>query len=277
MGKVKRRRVNGCPFKKNCKPRGGKRGYFCRITNSEGLINIVRFILCVIWSILLITLSLIIYVFTFRSAIPVSMARNYWAPGILKIYGIRLRVTGTEHLNKDRSYVFVCNHQSFLDIPILFYTIPVNLYFVAKKELKLVPFLGWYMIATGMIFIDRSNRVKSIASLNKAARLIHDGKNVLMFPEGTRNASETLQAFKKGPFMLARSAKVEVVPVGIDAGYGPEPSFRTGHKTLSINLGIPLESDGYALTDLILLAQHEVSVLSGKGSDSRRSARVANG
>lgn len=273
VGKVKRRGSKPASFQKRILPLYGKE-VILRFIKGEGLINSLRFVLCVIWSILLITLSLMVYLFTFRSAIPVAMARKHWAPGVLKIYGIRLTISGANKLKTESSYVFVSNHQSFLDIPILFYAVPVNLYFVAKKELKFIPFLGWYMMATGMIFIDRSNRARSIESLNRAAGLIHDGKSVLMFPEGTRNAGNDLHSFKKGPFLLARSAEVQVVPVGIGAG-----QINTGKgwsSQVAVHFGTPQNSTDMALTDLILFAQREVGKLSGKGSD-RQSPRIANG
>lgn len=194
------------------------------------------------------------------------MARNQWAPGVLWIYGIKLEVSGKEYLDNKSSYVFVSNHQSFLDIPILFFAIPVNLYFVAKKELKFIPFLGWYMIATGMIFIDRTNRLKSLESLNKAARLISNGKSVLMFPEGTRNSNSSLQHFKKGPFVLARAADVAVVPVGIQANHDLKKAWLK-RSVVRIGIGRPFQSNQVALTDLMLQIQSTVGELSGKGSE----------
>lgn len=143
------------------------------------------------------------------------MARTMFAPGILWGCGIRLKVEGGELLSKGESYVFVSNHLSYLDIPTLFRAVPHNLHFVAKKEIKWVPFIGWYMYATGMIFVDRSNRLKAIASLDRAGKLIKKGKDVLMFPEGTRSKNGVIGDFKKGPFMLATKADIAVVPLSV--------------------------------------------------------------
>lgn len=185
-----------------------------------------------------------------------------WAPGILWICGIRLKVSGGNQLSETSSYVFVANHQSYLDIPVLFRAIPVNLYFVAKKELKKIPFLGWYMMATGMIFIDRTNRSKSIESLKKAARLISKGKSVIMFPEGTRSKDGFLADFKKGPFMLASQADVDIIPVGISE---PEGSFEVNklkRTIIELHIGAGISQSFGNVTDIIQKAHDEVATLS---------------
>lgn len=232
------------------------------------MIGILRVLGVVIWSVLMISSSLVLILFTWNPKYSVTQARTMWAPGILWVCGIRLKVLGTEKLNKKDSYVFVCNHQSYLDIPFLFKGIPVNLYFVAKKELKKIPFLGWYMMATGMIFIDRSNRQKSVESLRKAGRLIHDGKSVIMFPEGTRSKDGQLAPFKKGPFMLARQADVCVVPVGI---YEPDGDFQLmkwKSTPIEVRIGEPVPFSSKAVDDVILHTYEEVARLSGRAKQS---------
>lgn len=143
------------------------------------------------------------------------MARTMWSPGILWACGVRLVVEGEENVDTHTPHIFVSNHCSYLDIPVLFRAIPSNLYFIAKKEIKWIPFIGQYMIATGMLFVNRSNRHKAIQSLKKAATLIHNGRSVLMFPEGTRSRDGKLAAFKKGPFHLALQAEVSTIPIGV--------------------------------------------------------------
>jgi 1-acyl-sn-glycerol-3-phosphate acyltransferase len=204
------------------------------------MITVLRILFCVIWSIFWITSSLIIYLFTWSSHIPVAMARSSWAPGILWAFGLKVSCEGSELLDRNTPYVFVSNHQSFLDIPILFRTIPHNLYFVAKKELKWIPFLGWYMMATGMIFIDRSDRKKSVESLRRTGRLINKGKSVLMFPEGTRSKDRQIAPFKKGPLVMAKEAKVAVVPLGILEEGEMVAWGKTGKTLIKVCIGRPI-------------------------------------
>ncbi len=192
------------------------------------------------------------------------MARTMWAPFVLWSCGIKLVVKGLENIDPAQPYVLVSNHQSYLDIPVLFRAVTINLYFVAKKELKKIPFLGWYMMATGMIFIDRSNRAKSIASLQRAAKLIQKGKSVIMFPEGTRSKDGYLAEFKKGPFMLARQADVHVLPVGISEPDGHWKINSLKRITIEVNVGKPVEANSLVVGELIQTAHDEVAVLSNR-------------
>lgn len=144
------------------------------------------------------------------------MARRIWAPGMCFIYGARIDKSGLENIDRSKPYIYIANHQSFLDIPVLFYALQVSFYFVAKEELKKVPFLGWYMMAVGMIFVDRGDRRKAIISMKKAANLIEGGKNVIMFPEGTRSKTGEIGSFKKGTFHLAAMTNVDLMPVKLE-------------------------------------------------------------
>lgn len=213
-----------------------------------------RYFLCLLWTALLITLSMIALVLTFNQKVPVMMARTMWAPGILWFCGVKLEVSGLEHINPHESYIFVSNHLSFLDIPVLFRVIPINLHFVAKKEIKRMPFVGWYMWATGMIFIDRQNREKAVHSLKRAGRLIKKGKNVIMFPEGTRSKDGQVSEFKKGPFVLASESDLSVVPVAISGAEKVVPPFslKLNPGVVYVDLGVPRKKgDSISLKEFV--------------------------
>ena len=176
------------------------------------------------------------------------MARTIWSPGILWFAGARLKVVGKEHL-KDlpRPVIVVSNHSSFIDIPVICRSIPINLHFTAKSQIKRMPFVGLYMMATGMIFIDRSNRQKAIQSINKASTLIREGKNVLIYPEGRRSTNGQIGMFKKGAFHLAIKSDADVVPVAI-SGAGklwPKSSSRLYPGSITVQIGKPLPSSQY--------------------------------
>lgn len=177
--------------------------------------HILRYLLVFLWTALLVTLSFFAFLVTFNRRVPIRMARLHWAPGVLWICGIKLKVERLDQIDFSLPYIFVSNHLSSLDIPVLFRAIPVELHFIAKKEVKRMPFVGWYMWMTGMIFIDRTNREKSVASLEKAGRLIKKGKHVIMFPEGTRSKDGEVLPFKKGPFVLSSQANIPIVPIAI--------------------------------------------------------------
>jgi len=166
------------------------------------------------------------------------MARTMHGPGVLWGAGVTLKVEGEENFPHDQPFIFASNHQSHLDIPCLFTAIPVNLHFIAKKELKKVPFIGWFLWATGMIFLDRSNKKKAVESLDKAGEIIKKGKNVIVFPEGTRQKDGKLGVFKKGSFMLSSKSNIPIVPVSINGTDKALPSgskrFRPQQVTVSI-------------------------------------------
>ncbi len=194
------------------------------------------------------------------------MARTMWSPGILWICGARLEVSGIDNIDRSCSYIFVSNHLSFLDIPILFRVIPVNLYFVAKEEIKKMPFVGWYMWATGMIFIDRANRDKAFQSLKRAGKLIRNGKNVIMFPEGTRSKDGHVSQFKKGPFVLASESDLPVIPIALS---GPEKivpanAWTVNPGTVKVEIGKSYQKNSSeSLNDFIAGVRSEMIGLKG--------------
>ena len=129
---------------------------------------VIRIVLIFIWTGLMVPLSLILRVIFLNHKIPLIMARNHWGKVILWIAGLKLSVKGQSELDFSQPRIYVANHSSYMDIPCLFAGLPVNLYFIAKAEVKKIPFVGVFMMATRMIFLDRSSRQKSINSMNSA-------------------------------------------------------------------------------------------------------------
>jgi len=210
--------------------------------------SIIRFTLIGIWSAFAITLSAVVALVTFSPKLSVAMARWFWSPVILFFAGAKVKmVNHNSVLNALNPSIVVANHSSFLDIPILFNTVPFNVHFVAKKELKKMPFVGWYMMLTRMIFIDRSNRSKSYESLRKAGQLIRKGKSVITFPEGSRSEDSSIAMFKQGTFQLALEAQVPIVPVRIQ-GAGrvwPTKGFKLFPGEVNVIFGEPIFPEYY--------------------------------
>ena len=168
-----------------------------------------------IWSLLCILWATILYPFYPSSKATVFWTQRLWAPGALFFFNAKTRVHGVEQIDPESSYIIMANHSSFLDIPAIGYRIPLWQFFIAKKELKRIPFLGQFMYIAGVIFIDRSNHTKSRESIAKAALLIAKGKNVVIFPEGTASRDGNIGKFKKGGFHLAKQSKAPVLPVRV--------------------------------------------------------------
>ncbi len=135
--------------------------------------------------------------------------------GILFIAGVKVSVEGIKNLNAKDNYIFISNHLSYFDIPILMKAIPNNVRFIYKDSLTKIPILGWGMYLGKYIPINRDNVREAMKSLKKAAEKIISGISVVIFPEGTRSMDGTTGEFKRGMFVLADEAKVPLVPTTI--------------------------------------------------------------
>lgn len=183
----------------------------------RGLIATVRSVSIVIWAFTsLVAVGIICMV---MSPISAGLSRSVvqlWMRLLLIFGGVRVKVHGLQKLQQNRRYVFIANHQSHLDIPVLIASLQHPLSFIAKKELFRIPFFGWGMYALGHIWIDRENARKAHVSIKKAVtRLQKDNCSLVLFPEGTRSPDGTIGQFKQGSFSLAQQAGAEVVPIAI--------------------------------------------------------------
>lgn len=150
--------------------------------------------------------------------------------------------------------IFMSNHESQLDPPLLIAALPLPAVYIAKKEVKYMPFVGWAAMLAGVIFIDRSNREKAIESLRAAALEIRGGKNAVYFPEGTRSPHGALLPFKKGGFALALEAGVPIIPIAIEGTFRalPKGSLRFRPARLTVLAGAPIDPAAHADRDALL-------------------------
>lgn len=139
-----------------------------------------------------------------------------WCRIILVLSGVRVHVTGVERVPRDRTVIFLSNHSGAYDIPALQVYLPIEFRWVSKKSLFNIPLVGWAMTFAGYIGIERDNAQEAYRTMEEAAEKIKSGISVLVFPEGTRNATDApLLPLKRGAFMLAVKSGAEVVPVAI--------------------------------------------------------------
>ncbi|SEK32920.1 1-acyl-sn-glycerol-3-phosphate acyltransferase [Stigmatella aurantiaca] len=215
------------------------------------LLNVLQLIFLVLWGVFWISLSGVLMVLTLNGNVPLMMARRLWAPMHWRIAGAHMHVEPLPDIDWSQPYIFLMNHQSAMDIPCAFAALPVNIRFIAKHVLQYVPFLGWYMAMTGMIFINRSNRRKAMQGLKQAGARIRAGKSILAFPEGTRSTDGRILPFKKGPFALAIEAQVPIVPVAIE-GSGralPTGGINLRRHDIRVKVGMPIETRGLTGAD----------------------------
>jgi len=149
-----------------------------------------------------------------RDACAQAAARN-WARKAITANGSVIQVTGIENIPLSGGVLFVSNHQSNFDIPILIGFLPRDKGFIAKAELLKIPVFRMWMKALGCVFINRKDARQSLVALNQAAKKLKAGHSLVIFPEGTRSSDGKLGRFKAGSLKLALHANVPVVPVTI--------------------------------------------------------------
>jgi len=174
-------------------------------------------------------------------------AGRIWAKCLLAASNIKVTVKGFSNLNLHGPYIYMANHTSNFDIPVLQSCLPVHFRWLAKAELFKIPIFGYAMKRAGYISIDRSNKESAIQSLQQAAKIIKNGASVIIFPEGTRNRNQNVQPFKKGGFVLAVDSGVPIVPVILHGTWKIMPKnqflIEPGHVVVEIKK--PIESSDY--------------------------------
>lgn len=237
---------------------------------------LIYFLFTAVWTAILLPLALLSMLLRWDGGASIWWARHAWSPALLAFGGVKLEVIGQENVDPHRATIYAANHQSAVDIPALFMAIPSNVRYVAKRQLGLVPFFGWYLHLARYPLIDRSNRARAIASLEKAGQQIRDGISIIVYPEGTRSADGTVLPFKKGPFALALKARVPICPVTIIGSdyVMPKNSWNARSGTVKVVIGKPIDISSYADSERERLA-HDVRQIiieqslahGGKGGD----------
>lgn len=152
----------------------------------------------------------------------------------LKAAGIRIELTGTEHIPPGKSCIFMSNHVSNLDPPVTFPLLPGHSSVLLKKELMRIPILGTAMGIAKFVPVERgSKREAAQASVAAAAEALGSGLHMLVYPEGTRSRDGRLSTFKKGPFYLAQQTGAPIIPIAIS---GTEKMMQKG--SIAIRPGV---------------------------------------
>jgi len=231
------------------------------------LITILKLVILVLWTILVVVFAFVFMLLTFKSSVGMWIAQKIWTPFILFVLGVKMKVTGFENIEKGKNYIILANHTSNLDIPMLSAALPMIFYYVAKKELQRIPFLGWGMMAAGIIFVDRKNKARAIRSMRIAGRKIKNGKSIMIFPEGTFDGSHGLLPFKKGAFHLAMHSQTDILPIAIVGAniLWPEHTnleIKSGHVELRI--GKVISAQGLTpnnIKDIVLVTKQSIENL----------------
>lgn len=173
--------------------------------------------------------------------------------------GIKVKVEGLDRLDRSRNYIFMCNHVSNVDPPILAPLIPPRTSVLVKKEVFRIPMLARAMRMGSLVPVDRRNREAAIGSLSAAGDVLRSGISMMIFPEGTRSPDGRLLPFKKGPFYLAIETGVPVVPITILGTYEimPKGSFSIRPGTATVIFHEPVNPAAFPSRDALMEAVRE--------------------
>jgi 1-acyl-sn-glycerol-3-phosphate acyltransferase len=181
------------------------------------------------FSIVLYTYGGIIFIFMLLWLIFVSsiLKPEVWDPWfkamlrfLFRILFVKVEVVGTENMQKGKAYIFMPNHVSFLDVPLVAGFIPVFFRGVEAHNHFKWPLYGWATRSYGNIPINRKNAGKSMHSYSQLKKYVSENKSVLIFPESTRTKTGEMGKFKKLPFFIAKQTTADIIPVSISGMYG---------------------------------------------------------
>jgi 1-acyl-sn-glycerol-3-phosphate acyltransferase len=201
-----------------------------------------------------------------------------WSRLILKTTGVRVTVKGLDRITPGTTYIFVSNHQSIYDIPVIFSSLPYQLRIIAKASLARFPVLGWHLRRGGHLFVDRQHPDRA-GILRRWRALVSEGLSLLIFAEGTRSGDGRVARFKAGSFLLAIEAGLPIVPLAVIGTREVMPKGRLRTEPAEVRLIVhdpiqppaieaPTTQDAKALAD-------RVHAIVARSVDTLQNCRIA--
>ena len=212
------------------------------------MIRTTYIILWVVLTTIFWGLAAIFASFFTRTGNPVHIIARTWARSILFASRISVTVNGLANIDPGQSYVYMSNHQSNFDIPVLLAHLPVQFRWLAKAELFKIPIFGRAMRGAGYVKIDRFNQESAFESIKEAGSRMKNGVSVMIFPEGTRSRDGKIRPFKKGGFIMAVDSGVPIVPVILQGTRSimEKSSLKINTGEVSLNIAVPIATTGFS-------------------------------
>ncbi|MBN2198580.1 MAG: 1-acyl-sn-glycerol-3-phosphate acyltransferase [Candidatus Aminicenantes bacterium] len=215
---------------------------------------------------LLIVIPILLVCFLLRMRRPLFAFAKAALSLIRALAGIRADISGLENIDRKKAYVFMSNHLSFIDGPLLFLIIPQPVRVILKKQVFRLPILGQGMRFADFVPVNRKGARQGWKAVDLAASLMRTKKHsFLIFPEGTRSRDGRMQPFKKGGFFLARAAGAPVVPVSISGTFAlmPRGSLFIRPGRVRVRFHPPLEAAANNGDPAELIVRTREAVVSG--------------
>lgn len=182
----------------------------------RSILFMIVFVLFLLLSIPLFLICKLIGKFNRRACSAASQSIVNWAFRlVLKVAGAKVTVLGVENIPAGTPVLYTSNHRSYADIPLGYTTVPHLTGFIAKKEIKKVPSLSWWMTNMNCLFLDRDDTRQALQTILTAIDNIKSGYSMFVMPEGTRNHNDEMLPFKEGTFKIADKAGCPIIPVAI--------------------------------------------------------------
>jgi 1-acyl-sn-glycerol-3-phosphate acyltransferase len=209
------------------------------------------------WGLMLPVAALVFMPWTFISGDigPMYKAFMWGAFTGVRLAGVRVQTVGLEKLDPARQYIFMSNHASNIDPPLMLPLIPGRTSVLVKKELFKVPLLGKAMRMGSLVPVDRGNREAGIAAVREASEIVRSQKiNMTIYIEGGRSMDGKLRPFKKGPFYLAQECNLPVVPVTIFGSHYVMPKRRFSIKPgkVTVTFHDPIEPKNFGTRECLM-------------------------
>lgn len=186
----------------------------------------------------------------------ISYATGIWVDEVIDIFNITVNVEGRENIPMDQPCVFICNHEGYGDIFVLFRALAgKQVGYVAKDALSKVPYFGKWITMIRGVYIARGDARAALKSISEGVKLLKNGFSLAIFPEGTRSRGPVMNEFKAGSFKLATKAKVPVVPISLNGTYHLFEEENTIKKTATVDIVI------HPAIDTASLDRHETAML----------------
>ncbi len=179
---------------------------------------------------------------------------RWWGKAIIRLLLLPVKVEGREKLEKNKSYVFVANHQGAFDIFLIYGFLGRNFKWMMKHQILKIPFVGQACKASRQIIIDKRGPKRIKDSYDKAREVLKDGISLVVFPEGARSFTGHMGKFTRGAFMLADELQLPVVPLTINGSFNVLPRTNDWHfvdwHPLSLTIHQPLYPVGQGTTNI---------------------------
>jgi 1-acyl-sn-glycerol-3-phosphate acyltransferase len=209
-----------------------------------------------LYTVILGCVSLLVSLFDPTGGRQQKIAR-LWSQMILWTVGATVEVEGLDRIDISKPQVYVVNHLSAFDIPVLYTHLPFQFRILAKKELFRYPFMGWHLRRSGQIPVVLENPKASVRSLNLAVASIRKGNSLVIFPEGGRSPNGQLQSFMGGAFYAAVKAQVDVVPIVLVGTYEmlKMNSYHIKPGPIQMVVGSPISTTGMSTRDIAKITE----------------------